>query len=256
MSNNLQTSKTLNKFEESLSNEKYTKGREIERTSKQYLRGEIPNAKSDTEKALDVGCGSGLNAAQIKAKGYNVYGVDLSPVAIEKFNQNGFNGTVADLGNKLPFEDNYFDIVFASEVIEHLVDTKFFLDELYRVLKPGGRIFLSTPNSAFWAFRLLTIIGKTPTDFQHPGHLRFFTPSSLRTWMNNSKFSVESTKARHMYFIFGEKFAAPFAKILDFIPFLKKELRFKTKKYYWHLSSFAKNASGFWADTIIITGKK
>jgi len=62
----------------------------------------------------------------------------------------------------LPFENNYFDFVFAGEIIEHLFDSRFFLKEVHRVLKINGYLILSTPNLARIDDRLKFLLGKTP----------------------------------------------------------------------------------------------
>ena len=241
-------------LEQRISDEKYTVGAEYDRTSKIYTRSLIPDGNG--KKALDIGCGTGLNSKYIQQNGFNVTGVDISPVAIEKYIKAGNEGHVADISKSLPYDDETFDLVFASEVIEHLVDTEKFLNEIYRVLKTDGNLLLSTPNSAFWAYRLLTIFGKTPTNFQHPGHLRFFTPESLENRVREAGFHHIKVSARHMYFIIGEKYAKFISPILTKIPLLKSEVRFKTKKRFWHLSKYSRKASKFWADTIILKVKK
>ena len=80
---------------------------------------------------LDVGCGTGLNAAQLTGRGHDVFGIDVSPVAIEKLRAQGLSGSVVDIETELlPLPENAFDLVYASEVIEHCVDTARFLRNL------------------------------------------------------------------------------------------------------------------------------
>lgn len=239
--------------EREISNSIYGAGTEMERSSKVYLRTLVP---SDQEcSVLDVGCGTGLNASHLKGMGHKVTGVDLSPVAIEKFKAAGFDGEVCDVIEGLPFKDDTFDIVFSSEVIEHLADTDRFLNELKRVLRPNGLLILSTPNSAFWVFRVLGLLGQTATEIQHPGHIRFFSVASLRDHLAATGFQDVEVSARHMYMVMPDtigKLAPGLWRALGFT----KEFRYKTQTYFWHLSRFARRASGFWADTMLLKAKK
>ena len=143
-------------LERRISDAKYLRGEEFARTSKTYTLDMVPDGQ-----ALDVlyvGCGTGRNAEAIASKGHRLLGVDISPIAIERFRARGFDGEVCDLNQGLPFAPSRFNLVFASEVIEHLADTKRFLIDAYRVLALGGRLILSTPNSAFWAYRLCALV--------------------------------------------------------------------------------------------------
>lgn len=237
-----------------ISDQKYADGAEFERTSKIYMRGLVPAAPPSL-RVLDIGCGTGLNASQIAASGHDVVGVDVSDVAIEKFKECGFEGYVCDVIEGMPFEDNSFDLVFAAEVIEHIADTEAFLQELFRVLKPGGRLILSTLNSAFWGFRVFAVLGRTLSEVQHPGHIRFFSVKGLTAWCRNSGFTDVAASGRNIYFILGEPLGTPFGGLLRTLRF-NREFRFKTKKYFWHLSRFTKNASSFWTDTQIVTARK
>ncbi len=240
------------KLSERISDEKYRKGEEIERTSKVFTRDMVPAEKPLA--VLDIGCGTGLNAARLSEHGHTVSGIDISDEAVKRFEARGFNGKKANIEEGFPYEDGAFDVVFASEVIEHVVDTEFFLKEANRVLRPGGMIVMSTPNSAFWVYRLFAAAGRTVTDVQHPGHLRFFTKGSLKRHAEATGFADVNVAARHMYLIVDGKysFLEPILKAMG----AGTEMRFRTGTKYWHLSGFSKNANGLWADTLILTAKK
>lgn len=204
---------------------------------------------------LDVGCGTGLNASFLTAAGHSVVGVDVSPVAIERFRERGYEGLVCDVESEgLPLTDNSFDLIYASEVIEHCTDTATFLKELYRVLKPDGKLYLSTPNSAFWAYRILGVLGRTASEYQHPGHVRFFSKRSLRRSVEAAGFSVSQFSARHMYLVLGSAFDL-IGGLLRARGF-ERESRFATGGHFWQFSRFAPSASGFWADTLFVVAIK
>ncbi|MCQ3943049.1 MAG: hypothetical protein DPW22_07520 [Alphaproteobacteria bacterium] len=228
----------------------YSRHREIERSSKSYMRSLVPQDRPLT--VLDVGCGTGLNAEIIRGKGHTVVGVDVSPVAIAQFVANGFEGHVCDVTDGLPFPDGRFDLVYASEVIEHVNDTAAFLGELARVIKPGGRLLLSTPNSAFWVFRLAGLLGWTLSEVQHSGHVRFFSKRSLVKAIGNAGFVDVQAGARHIYMALPDSIGRLLAPLLTRIG-AEREYRLKTDTYVWHFNRFARRASPLWADTFIVT---
>ncbi len=138
----------MNKFnKESLSfyNHKYKKSTEKLHSYKVKLLEFLPKEKS---KVLDIGCGSGIMSEKISSLGHDVEGVDVSKEAIEKLKERGINGRVADVNKNLPFEDTIFDVVWCSDLIEHIWSPGFLLNESYRVLKKDGILLLTTCNSA------------------------------------------------------------------------------------------------------------
>jgi 2-polyprenyl-3-methyl-5-hydroxy-6-metoxy-1,4-benzoquinol methylase len=241
-------------MEQQISDTHYRTKAEYERSSKQFMRGMV---RSDTPlRILDVGCGTGLNAALLAERGHDVYGIDLSPVAIEKFHAKGLQGSVINIeAGPIPLPAESFDLVYASEVIEHCVDTIGFLRNLGTVLKPGGTLLLSTPNSAFWAYRLMALVGLTVGEFQHPGHVRFFSNRSLSATISKAGFDIAALSARHIYLILGRRLGDAIAPLLRIIGF-QEEPRFTTGDYFWQISAFAPRASGFWADTLIVAALK
>jgi len=98
---------------------------------------------------LDCGCGVGYGSYFLSHKAKKVVGIDISSRAIEKakntYKRKNLNFYVMDVCN-LNFEKNTFDIVVAFQLIEHLRDPLRFIEEIKRVLKPGGVFILATPN--------------------------------------------------------------------------------------------------------------
>jgi len=113
---------------------------------------------------LDVGCGVGTISIELQKKGFEVYGVDFSSVAIQKSRALGINAIECDVDESgLPFEDSYFDVVWASDVVEHVFDPLFLLEDITRVLKPTGKALISTPNDMNLYRRIsMFLTGRSP----------------------------------------------------------------------------------------------
>lgn len=117
------------------------------------------------KKVLEVGCGIGTDFLQFARAGADLYGIDLSPHSIELVNQRlklySVKGCVlnGDAEN-LPFEDNTFDLVYSWGVIHHTPDTQKAIDEIHRVLKPGGKaIVMIYHKFSLLVLRILLIRG-------------------------------------------------------------------------------------------------
>ena len=104
--------------------------------------------------------------------GYTVTSIDIDPV-YEKCR-------VVDANRALPFPDRSFDLIWCSEVLEHLVNPAFSSREFRRVLKPGGHLILTTPNSYCLLLRAISLFGLTPRRIQRPDHLHFFDVAQIR----------------------------------------------------------------------------
>jgi SAM-dependent methyltransferase len=126
----------------------------------------------DGKKALDVGARAGVQTAWLRSRGYEVTPIDYEPVTDECLQ--------VDANQRLPFADGTFDLVWCSEVIEHLNDPAFSLAELRRVTKQGGLLVLTTPNSYAWLFRFIALFGLTPQRIQRKDHVQFFDQADIR----------------------------------------------------------------------------
>lgn len=103
------------------------------------------------KKILDVGCGVGVYTERFSEEGKEVYGIDIDPERIKSAQKLApkANFLVAGAEN-LPFCDNFFDIVFLHEILEHVPDDKKAVLESLRVLKPQGQIIIFAPNRLYF----------------------------------------------------------------------------------------------------------
>jgi SAM-dependent methyltransferase len=95
---------------------------------------------------LDVGCGSGAFAARMKRAGWRAVGTEFDPVAAERARK--VHGIEVELGDlaEIAFESDSFDAITVRHVVEHVREPVAFLQECWRILKPGGRLIFITPN--------------------------------------------------------------------------------------------------------------
>lgn len=101
-------------------------------------------AKKRQLEILDMGCGPGGNFSILSEFG-SVIGLDVSEEALKFARKYNFAKLVLGDGNKLPFGNNSYDLVTSLDVLEHLVDDRKAMGEIFRVLKPGGFFLVSVP---------------------------------------------------------------------------------------------------------------
>jgi len=96
-------------------------------------------------RVLDVGCGVGQVIGKLSADGIEAHGVEISEPNIARAQRVAPHARTYD-GRRLPYPDQHFNVVGTLNVLEHVDEPEFFLGEMVRVLEPGGRIVVSSPN--------------------------------------------------------------------------------------------------------------
>jgi len=118
---------------------------------------------------LDVACGSGYGTALLRERGINAIGLDIDSTAVSATVREA--PALLGSGTLMPFRSHSFDAVVSFETIEHLEARDAFVDEIHRVIRPGGKLFLSTPNANY----------TRPVDGRpkNPHHVYEYTPAEL-----------------------------------------------------------------------------
>lgn len=134
---------------------------------------------------LDIGCGSGGYLAAASSLGWVVSGLDPDPAAVAVARKSGAQVSHGGLP-KMDYPDETFDAVTLNHVIEHLHDPLASLKEIHRILKPGGRVWIATPNldgRGHFEF------GRNWMPLDPPRHLVLFTHESLAAACSAAGFS-------------------------------------------------------------------
>lgn len=140
-------------------------------------------------RVLDIGCGFGESLGYHQARGCEVYGVEADENIRRVADKFGFNVHVG-LFDPAVYQEDFFDYVTMSQVIEHVTDPTQTLSGIANVLKPGGLAILSTPNANGWGAKLF---GRRWINWHAPYHLHFFTVKSMRLAAQKAGLVLERT---------------------------------------------------------------
>lgn len=165
---------------------------QIEERSKTFKKivSHLKNLLPENARILDVGCSYGLFLKLASRAGMEAYGVELNNEAVRYAREIlGLNVLCSDL-KEADFPDGYFDVITAIELIEHVCDLKDLINNLYRLLKPQGKLYLVTPDISSLSARLL---GYGWWSYRRM-HLNYFSKESLSDFLNRNGFSTLSAE--------------------------------------------------------------
>jgi len=156
----------------------------------QFLLGEVKPA----DRALDLGAGEGVFTELLAGRVRSVVAVEVAEAAIVRARARfpALDFRLAPIEGPLPLPDNSVDVVWASEVIEHVGDTARWLSEVRRVLAPRGRLLLTTPDHGRLRVMLL---GVDRVSDPLGDHLHLYTRRSLRTLLDEFGFAQVRVRA-------------------------------------------------------------
>lgn len=137
---------------------------------------------------LDAGCGTGLFSQAAAQKGAKVTSLDVGPELLKEVAKKCDSKRVVGGISQLPFKDNSFDIVIATEVIEHTLNPKKSVEELCRVAKPNGLVIVTVPNR-IW--RISAAIAKWLRVRPYHAYENWVWFWQLNKWMKESSVEID-----------------------------------------------------------------
>lgn len=158
-----------------------------------WLRGDLFSAYRWIPKnvrVLDIGCGFGETLAYHKARGCDAYGVDADENIRQGAEKFGYNMRVG-LFDPNDYDPEFFDYVTMDQVIEHVSDPVEMLSQVRKIMKPGGILVLSTPNSNGWGSK---VFGDKWINWHVPYHLHHFSKKSMQIAAESSGLVLVKTR--------------------------------------------------------------
>lgn len=143
-------------------------------------------------KILDIGCASGGFLKIARSRGWETYGVEISEeasnIAREKHKLNVITGKLSDTC----FDNEFFDVVTAGDVLEHVEDPKSFLFEINRILKKGGMVYIAVPDFDGLIFKVSVLIAlfNHRNYFTLPLHIYNFSKKTISRYLWKTKFNI------------------------------------------------------------------
>jgi len=137
------------------------------------------------QRLLEIGCGSGAFLARMRRLGWDVCGLDTDPDAASWGRQAyGLNIGCSTL-EQADFSADSFDVITMNHVIEHVHDPVALMTECHRILRPGGRLILTTPNANSWGHK---IFARSWRGLEPPRHFMIFSLQTLEECTRRSNF--------------------------------------------------------------------
>jgi ubiquinone/menaquinone biosynthesis C-methylase UbiE len=191
------------------------------------------------QSVLDYGCGNGIYGSYFKKQtGCNLVGVDGSEYGLKQAKEHGYDSTlhINDFcTERLPLQAGTFDLVMLKDILEHMLEPLFVLDEAARLLKEGGICLIHVPNHFPIAYRIKFLFtNQIDTQGYFPDskewnfpHIRFFTMQGLKEMFDSVGFTIIENYSDHF---------TTFCPVLSHLPFSKKFHRNLAKQYPDHFS--------------------
>jgi len=161
------------------------------------------------DKFLDAGAGFGRHAFEAARQGATVFALDYASDEVvmtrntfgamleaKEITPQAYGGVLRGDATKLPFEDNTFDCVVTSEVLEHIQDDVHVISELHRVLKPGGSLGVTVPS--WWPEKINWMLSD---EYHAPksvgGHVRIYSATELKAKLRSAGLEVTGSHHAH-----------------------------------------------------------
>ena len=181
-------------------------------------------------KILDLGCGGGLLCEAMMNSGADVIGIDasLKTIEIAKKHAKEQNFKIEYINTDIESYDNKekFDAVVCFELIEHVPDPNELIKQIRRLIKPNGRLFLSTINRNLFSFMFAKLVAEYLLNIIPRGthtYEKFIKPSEMRQILENNNFSISDIQGLKFNPISNTFKLSTFSKINYFITALLNE---------------------------------
>jgi ubiquinone/menaquinone biosynthesis C-methylase UbiE len=207
-----------------------------------YLPKVVDFNSYEGKRILEVGCGVGIDLIRFAAGGADVTGIDLAEQSIDlarkNFKHHSLEGQL-EVGNgeSLDFKDNEFDMVYAHGVIQYTANARKMVNELHRVVKPGGQVIMMVYNRKSWLNFLSQTLG-VALEHEDAPVLEKYSISEFKNLLVNfsdvkivpERFPVKSRLQKGLKALF---FNVIFVPLFNIIP------KAITRKTGWHIMAFA-----------------
>jgi 2-polyprenyl-3-methyl-5-hydroxy-6-metoxy-1,4-benzoquinol methylase len=196
-------------------------------------------AASEGSRLLDIGCGNGRFLKIASELGYHVTGLEIDPLAIDAAQSSGFS-VLSGLLPETGLESNQFDQITLNHVLEHLHSPKEGIAEIYRLLKPGGRVWMQLPNIEAYGHE---IYGSAWRGLEPPRHLVMPTIEIVIQILKNTGFekimTLKQEDAVRGYFSQSDKIKRYFSESINSCDVqsekvIKKAILFERKHPKYH----------------------
>ncbi len=183
------------------------------------------------DRILEIGCGIGTIVFELTKQGYDVRGTDISRVAIE-YGRRKYDGIqlAVQPAEELAFEDEAFDAVLSFDLFEHIARIDRHVDEVRRVLRPGGHYLFQTPNK----YSNATFETLTHKSLKwRRAHPSLHTPGQLRRRLMRHGFDMRFVRMNPVneYMRAKLKRLGPLGRALEWIDFERLPVALQTNLY-------------------------
>ncbi len=213
----------------------------------------IPYAELNGKKVLEIGCGAGLVASHLVMAGSNLHAIDLTEKAVKitkkRFEVFGLNGTIQQMdAEELEFDRDTFDRVVSWGVIHHSGNLKGIINQIYRVLKPGGKVYLMVYNKNSLRYQVFCRLwhGVARLEFLNKNLDEIagsITDGYIARHLTEKEIKLIARKFSHIQFSYSDEvntissyLLGPFYRFLKPFPHFKKKFEKEmAKKWGWYM---------------------